>query len=205
MFTGLIEKTTTLEEISINDFGAKLTFSADFENTKLGESICVNGVCLTVSKKELQKLTFDVMRETLNSSNLKYLKKGDILNLERAMSVNSRFDGSIVTGHIDETIKVQKIIQDGFSKRVRFYSKSDLFVYKGSIVLNGVSLTVSNVFEDGFEVALIPTTIENTNLKDIKENDIINVEYDIFAKYIRKFTSPKKEISLEFLKEAGFV
>ena len=110
MFTGLIETTVKIEDISLNKSGAKITFSAPFENyknVKKGDSIALNGVCLTICEINGNKLSFDVMNETLNSSNLKYLKRNDIINIERAMSASSRFDGSIVTGHIDETIKVK--------------------------------------------------------------------------------------------------
>ena len=205
MFTGIIEKTSKIEDFSISKSGAKIVFSADFDDVKLGCSIAVNGVCLTIVEINSTKLSADIMNETLNSSNLKNLKRGDIVNLERAMSANSRYDGSIVTGHIDETIKVAAITSDGFSKRVKFNSNSDFIVKKGTVVLNGVSLTVSDTYKDGFEVSLIPATIENTNLKNIKIGDIINVEYDILAKYVKKFTSSKKEIDESFLKENGFM
>lgn len=209
MFTGLVEKTGKIEKITLNSNGAEISYLCDFDNPntiKIGDSIALNGACLTVTKKENNIYTFDVMKETLNCSNLKNLKKGDIVNLERAMSFNSRLDGHIVSGHIDCTAKVSSIRPDGFSKRVEFICNNELIIQKGSICVNGISLTVSNLTPLGFEVSLIPSTIENTNLKDLKIQDIVNIEYDLFAKYVKKFlnnTQPSK-ITEEFLKENGF-
>ena len=204
MFTGLIEQTTTVENITITSNGAKITFSADFDDVKIGDSIAVNGACLSIVEIKNNLFSADIMKETLNLTNLKYLKHGDIINLERAMSVNSRFQGHIVSGHIDTISTIKNIIQDGFSKRITFNSNTDLIIKKGSITINGISLTVTNVSNSDFEVSLIPETIKNTNLKNIKVGDIVNIEYDVLAKYIQKFVSPKQEITLEFLKENGF-
>lgn len=204
MFTGLIEQITTVENITITSNGAKITFSADFDDVKIGDSIAVNGVCLSIVEIKNNLFSADIMKETLNLTNLKYLKHGDIINLERAMNVNSRFQGHIVSGHIDTTATIQNIMQDGFSKRITLNCNTDLIIKKGSITINGISLTVTNVSNNDFEVSLIPETIKNTNLKNIKVGDIVNIEYDVLAKYIQKFVSPKQEITLEFLKENGF-
>ena len=206
MFTGLIEKVAQVKNISLNSMGAQISFSADFENVKVGDSIAINGVCLTMTSVENNNFCADVMRETLNISNLKYLKNNDEINLERAMKLNDRLDGHIVSGHIDCTAIVKNISIDGFSKRIVFACSTDLIIKKGSIAINGVSLTVSNVWDDSFEVSLIPETIKNTNLKNLKNGDIVNIEYDLFAKYIQKFTSDKQnsKLTFEFLKENGF-
>lgn len=206
MFTGLIEKVASVKNISLNSMGAKISFSADFENVKVGDSIAINGVCLTMTSVENNNFCADVMRETLNISNLKYLKNNDEINLERAMKLNDRLDGHIVSGHIDCTAMVKNISIDGFSKRIVFACPTKLIIKKGSIAINGVSLTVSNVWDDSFEVSLIPETIKNTNLKNLKNGDIVNIEYDLFAKYIQKFTSNKQnsKLTFEFLKENGF-
>ena len=208
MFTGLIETIGEVREIVSNDLGARLTFSTDFKDNdvKLGDSIAVNGVCLTVSRIENNNCYTNVMNETLKLSNLKNLKKGDKINLERAMKANSRFDGHIVSGHIDNIAVVKKITDDGFSKRVEFNCDNNLIILKGSICINGVSLTVSNLTDNGFEISLIPTTINNTNLKNLKLGDIVNIEYDLIGKYIKKFlkANEKKDISIDFLKENGF-
>ena len=206
MFTGLIEEVSKVKEFKLTSDGAKIKFSADFENVKIGDSIAVNGVCLTMTSVDNNIYCADVMKETLNISNLKNLKTEDEINLERAMKLSDRLDGHIVSGHIDCIATVKSIIQDGFSKKISFNCNTDLIIKKGSIAINGVSLTVSNVANDYFEVSLIPKTIENTNLKNLKIGDIVNIEYDLFAKYIQKFSQNKKEskLTFEFLKENGF-
>ena len=206
MFTGLIEKIAKVDSITLNSMGAKISFFADFENVKIGDSIAINGVCLTMTSINNNLFSADVMKETLNLTNLKNLKTGDEINLERAMKLSDRLDGHIVSGHIDTIATVKNIIQDGFSKRITFNCNTDLIIKKGSIAINGVSLTVTNVSDDSFEVSLIPETIKNTNLKNLKIGDMANIEYDLFAKYIQKFTNNKKEskLTFEFLKENGF-
>ena len=205
MFTGLVEKISKVNDISFNSNGAKIFFEADFDDVKLGDSIAINGVCLSVTSINNNIFCADIMNETLNISSLKNLKKGDEINLERAMKLSSRLDGHIVSGHIDCISKVKKITQDGFSKRIVFDCNTDLIIKKGSIAINGVSLTVSDVKENKFEVSLIPQTLNDTNLKNLKIGDIVNIEYDLFAKYIQKFCSKKQNnITLEFLRENGF-
>ena len=206
MFTGLIEKMAFVKNITFDSNGAKVFFEADFNDVKVGDSIAINGVCLTMTSINNNIFSADVMKETLNISNLKYLKTADEINLERAMKLSDRLDGHIVSGHIDCVAKVKNIIQDGFSKRITFNCNTDLIIKKGSIAINGVSLTVSNVDNSSFEVSLIPETIKNTNLKNLKIGDIVNIEYDLFAKYIQKFNQNKKEskLTFEFLKENGF-
>ena len=206
MFTGLIEKTIEIENFSVDSRGAKLSYEACFDDVKIGDSIAVNGACLTVCDIKNSLIYSDVMPETLEISNLKNLKKGDLVNLERAMSIKDRLEGHIVSGHIDCCAKVNSVKKDGFSKRVEFLCDSSLIILKGSIAINGVCLTVSKVFEYGFEVSLIPSTIENTNLKNLKIGDIVNIEYDILGKYIKKFLkdNEKPKLTLEFLRENGF-
>ena len=205
MFTGLVEKISKVNDISFNSNGAKIFFEADFDDVKLGDSIALNGVCLSVTSINNNIFCADIMNETLNISSLKNLKKGDEINLERAMKLSSRLDGHIVSGHIDCISKVKKITQDGFSKRIVFDCNTDLIIKKGSIAINGVSLTVSDVKDNEFEVSLIPQTLNDTNLKNLKNGDIVNIEYDLFAKYIQKFCSKKQNnITLEFLRENGF-
>ena len=206
MFTGLVEKISKIENITLNSMGAKISFIADFDNVKVGDSVAINGVCLTMTSINNNLYSADIMRETLNLTNLKHLKTGDEINLERAMKLSDRLDGHIVSGHIDTTANVKSIIQDGFSKRITFTCDTTLIIKKGSIAINGVSLTITDVNDNSFEVSLIPETIKNTNLKTLKIGDIVNIEYDLFAKYIQKFTNNKKEskLTFEFLKENGF-
>ena len=126
------------------------------------------------------------------------------------MQINSRIAGHIVSGHIDTTAIVKDIIKDGFAKRIKFECNTDLIVKKGSIAINGISLTVTEVSDNFFEISLIPLTQNETNLKNIKIGDIVNIEYDMFAKYIKKFMQTNKDkeeeskITLEFLKNNGF-
>ena len=204
MFTGLVEKISQLDSINQTSEGAKITFRADFDDIKKGSSVSVNGVCLTITNILGNTLTADVMPETLRLTNLKNLKKGDIINLERAMGANSRFDGHIVSGHIDTTATLKSVHNEGFSVVMEFSCNTDLMVKKGSVAINGISLTVVDVKRDSFSVSLIPETIQNTNLKTLKKGDIVNIEFDIFAKYIKKFTNQKKEITMGFLETNGF-
>ena len=206
MFTGLVEKVATIKNFTITSLGAKIEFDADFDDVKIGDSIAINGVCLTMTSIDKNSYCADVMKETLNVSNLKYLKANDEINLERAMKLSSRLDGHIVSGHIDCCAKIKNIIQDGFSKRITLDCNTDLIIKKGSIAINGVSLTVADVLDDSFIVSLIPETIKNTNLKNLKIGDMVNIEYDMFAKYVQKFCNVKKEskLTFEFLKENGF-
>ena len=206
MFTGLIEKITKVKNISFDSLGAKIFFETDFENVKIGDSIAINGVCLTITSITNNLFSADIMIETLNHTNLKHLKAGDEINLERAMKLSDRLDGHIVSGHIDCIATTKSIINEGFSKKITFLCDTNLIIKKGSIAINGTSLTVSNVEENCFEVSLIPETLKNTNLKNLKIGDLVNIEYDLFAKYIQKFSQNKKEskLTFEFLKENGF-
>lgn len=212
MFTGLIEQTAIIKDIKITSSGAVISYCCKniYNDINIGDSIAVNGVCLTVKSKENGIIYSDIMKETLEITNLKLLKNGDAINIERAMQVNSRLDGHIVSGHIDTIASVKNVVQDGFSKRVTFNCDTNLIIKKGSVAINGVSLTVADVSDNSFEVSLIPLTQNETNLKNIKIGDIVNIEYDIFAKYIQKFMqniqdkNSKSKITLEFLKENGF-
>ena len=208
MFTGLIEDLGKVKEI-INQNGGKLfliELSLDCSDIKIGDSIAINVACQTVIKKEANILTFEAMEETLNRTNFNYLKIGDFVNIERAMKINSRLDGHLVSGHIDCISKLNSIKNEGVAKIFNFSGDTTLIVEKGSISINGISLTVSKVSDNNFEVSILPYTFQNTNLKYLKQNDVVNIEYDMVAKYIKKFTENKKESKLtkEFLLENGF-
>ena len=208
MFTGLIEKIGKISEITDIQNGKILVIESDLPNyeIKIGDSISINGACQTVIKKKDKTLSFEAMRETLDRTNFKTLKKGDFVNLERAMLLNSRLDGHLVSGHIDSCLKIAQIKNDGLSKIFQIEGDTSLIVEKGSISINGISLTVSKVRENYFEVSILPYTFENTNLKYLKQNDFVNIEYDMVGKYIKKFTENKQEskITREFLIENGF-
>ena len=208
MFTGLVQDLGCIKEV-INLSGGKI-FSLEVnlctDEIKKGDSIAINGACLSVIKKEGKILSFEAMNETLRLTNLALLKKGDFVNVELAMKLSDRLDGHLVSGHIDTKAKLNSIKNDGVAKIFNFECDTDLIVKKGSIAVNGVSLTVVETDVNNFEVSILPETFNNTNLKYLKINDIVNIEYDMVAKYIKKFFEQKKEskITEEFLIENGF-
>lgn len=208
MFTGLIEDIGHIKKIKSSAGGKILCVGVNFDTSdiKIGDSISINGACQTVIKIENKILTFEAMNETIRRTNFSILKEGDFVNVERAMKLNSRLDGHLVSGHIDTTSKLIETKKDGVATVFKFECETDLIIEKGSISINGISLTISSVGVNYFEVSILPHTLENTNLKYLKQNDLVNIEYDMVAKYIQKFATPKKEskITKEFLIENGF-
>ena len=208
MFTGLVQDLGCIKEV-INLSGGKI-FSLEVnlctDEIKKGDSIAINGACQSVIKKENNTLYFEAMNETLRLTNLASIKKGDFVNVELAMKLSDRLDGHLVSGHIDRVAKLNSIKNDGVARIFNFECDTDLIVKKGSIAVNGVSLTVVETDVNNFEVSILPETFNNTNLKYLKINDIVNIEYDMVAKYIKKFFEQKKEskITEEFLIENGF-
>ncbi|AEA34395.1 riboflavin synthase [Hippea maritima] len=210
MFTGIVEEVGKIIAIKPESNGKKLIVGCKLsKETKEGDSIAVNGACLTVVEKSNNSFAVDVSFESLSKTNLGYLNIGDYVNLERALLVGGRLDGHIVLGHIDTTAKIQSIrrVGDFFILTVQI----DDYIYqnsveKGSISINGISLTIANLSKTQLNVAIIPFTFENTNLKYLKVQDIVNVEVDIIGKYVRKFTQGKnKKLDEDFLKLHGFV
>lgn len=212
MFTGIIEEIGVVSEININAQASKLRVSCNLilEDVKLGDSIAVNGVCLTVTEISSNSFTADLSEETLKISILKNLKIGDFVNLERAMKANGRFGGHVVSGHIDGVGKIKNIEKKGDFYDLKLELESNLIRYtikKGSVTVNGISLTIADINKNVINLAIIPHTFNNTNLQRLKQNDFVNIEVDMIAKYIEKFLSPsdnKSKISLEFLQEHGF-
>lgn len=211
MFTGIIEETGVLKEQN----GGNLVIQADkvLEDVHLGDSIAVNGVCLTVTEFQKNWFRADVMAETLRRSSLGTLKKGSRVNLERAMAANGRFGGHIVSGHIDGTGTVENTQREGNAIWVTISCGAALLRYiaeKGSIAIDGISLTVAEVRENGFRVSIIPHTGEETTLLARRTGDMVNLETDIIAKYVERLMLPKEPeekrsgIDLEFLRENGF-
>lgn len=211
MFTGIIEETGVLKEQN----GGNLVIQADkvLEDVHLGDSIAVNGVCLTVTEFQKNWFRADVMAETLRRSSLGTLKKGSRVNLERAMAANGRFGGHIVSGHIDGTGTVENMQREGNAIWVTISCGAALLRYiaeKGSIAIDGISLTVAEVRENGFRVSIIPHTGEETTLLARRTGDMVNLETDIIAKYVERLMLPqepeekKSGIDLEFLRENGF-
>ena len=215
MFTGIIEEIGTIQGIQHGSQSAVLSIQCKkvLEGTKVGDSIAVNGVCLTVIELGKDGYCADVMAETLRRSSLGALKAGSRVNLERAMAADGRFGGHIVAGHIDGTGKIEAIRKDETAVWYRVSAEPEVLRYiveKGSITIDGISLTVAAVSENDFQVSIIPHTQANTILADRVVGDIVNLETDIIGKYVEKLlTGPepenkKSKITMEFLMENGF-
>ena len=217
MFTGIIEEIGTIKSINSNGISSQLCISANkiLEDTKIGDSIAVNGVCLTVTSIKSNLFTADVMAETLRRSNLGSLLPQSKVNLERAMPANGRFGGHIVSGHIDGTGTIAETKPEGNAVWIKINCSSNLLKYiihKGSITIDGISLTVAKVTDSDFSVSIIPHTAANTTLLQKKSGDVVNLENDVVGKYIEKLLSfqkideqkPQSKITEEFLRQNGF-
>lgn len=222
MFTGIIEETGTVANILHGHHSSKISIGGNciFDDLKLGDSVAVNGVCLTVCKIEGKTFTADIMNETLKRTNLGTLKSGSKLNLERAMPMNGRFGGHIVSGHIDGTGTIEKKEQDDIAVVITIHAPKHIIHYiveKGSITIDGISLTVvsENIQNEIFSVSIIPHTASNTTLLDKRVGDTVNLENDIVSKYVERFVCHRQEpplstkskqtsITKDFLIEHGF-
>ena len=200
MFSGIVEEMATLVALRNDKENVDFTLTCSFTNElKIDQSVSHNGVCLTVVKIDGDKYTVTAMKETLERSNLGLLKVGDKVNVERSMLMNGRLDGHIVQGHVDGTTKCIEMRDADGSTYYTFQYAFDkamaergyFTVDKGSVTVNGVSLTVCNPTEDAFTVAIIPYTHDNTNFCDIKEGSIVNIEFDILGKYIARLQQLK--------------
>lgn len=216
MFTGIIEELGTIDRVERGSESAVLHIHCHdvLEGTKIGDSIAVNGVCLTVTSMHADGYTADVMAETLDRSSLGRLQKGSRVNLERAMPADGRFGGHIVAGHIDGTGTVQNIQRDETAVWYKIQADASLLRYiveKGSITIDGISLTVARVEKDNFSISIIPHTQKNTVLKDRNVGDIVNLETDIIGKYVEKLLQPQEstntqsKVTMSFLAENGFL
>ncbi|MGE6221316.1 riboflavin synthase [Nubsella zeaxanthinifaciens] len=190
MFTGIIETLGTVHEIREEGDNIHFTIQSDFSNQlKIDQSVAHNGVCLTVVALNENSHTVTAIDETLQKTNLGNLKQGAKVNLERCMQMNARLDGHIVQGHVDQTATCILVDELDGSWEYRFKydaSKGNVTVEKGSICVNGISLTVVNSAEDEFSVFIIPYTYEHTNLHEVKLGDIVNLEFDIIGKYVAR-------------------
>lgn len=217
MFTGIIEEIGTIKSINSNGISSQLCINANkiLEDTKIGDSIAVNGVCLTVTSIKSNLFTADVMAETLRRSNLGSLLPQSKVNLERAMPANGRFGGHIVSGHIDGTGTIVETKPEGNAVWIKINCSDNLLKYiihKGSITIDGISLTVAKVTDSDFSVSIIPHTAANTTLLQKKSGDVVNLENDVIGKYIEKLLSfqkideqkPQSKITEEFLRQNGF-
>tara|TARA_R110001592_G_scaffold363210_1_gene681384 strand:+ start:3689 stop:4276 length:588 start_codon:yes stop_codon:yes gene_type:complete len=189
MFTGIIEGLGELKKIEKEGDNIHFTFSCDFTNElKIDQSLAHNGVCLTVVGIHEGEYTVTAIKETLLKTNLGDLVVGSHVNLERAMAANGRFDGHVVQGHVDQTAICKNVTEENGSWMFTFEyeSKGNVTVEKGSITINGVSLTVVNSIQNQFSVCIIPYTKEHTTFKDIKVGSQINLEFDIIGKYVAR-------------------
>ncbi len=216
MFTGIIEEKGEVVEIKRNgtDSFIRIRTKKILDDVRLGDSIAVNGVCLTVTRMDSNIFQADVMNETLNRSSLGRLSSGSYVNLERAMQAGGRFGGHIVSGHIDGTGRISSIKNDGIAVWYTVLADSGILRYiveKGSVAIDGISLTVAKVTDHDFSVSVIPHTAEMTILSSKKIGDIVNLENDIIGKYVEKLIQPaenstkKDSMDLNFLAENGFI
>jgi len=195
MFTGIIEGLAKVEKIEVDGTNKNFLFSTSLTNElKVDQSISHNGVCLTVTKLEPNQYWVTAIKETLEKSSIGNLKTGDKVNLERCMVNNGRFDGHIVQGHVDQTGRVKSIKDENGSWLFEFEydpGEGNVTVEKGSIAVNGVSLTCFNSSEGVFSVAIIPYTFEFTNFHQLKVGDKVNLEFDIIGKYVKRLLGVK--------------
>lgn len=224
MFTGIVEEIGTIAQITRGANSAIFLIRAAkvLEGTAVGDSIAVNGVCLTVTSMGKDTFSADVMHETLNRSSLASLRNGSRVNLERAMPMNGRFGGHIVSGHIDGTGRILSVKKDDNAVWYTISAQPDILRYiveKGSIAVDGISLTVARVTEKSFSISAIPHTVAVTILADRKEGDAVNLENDIIGKYVEKLMLPQNgnctdsqkahltdsQLNLGFLAEHGFL
>ena len=206
MFTGIVEevgKVLAFSECRLTVAAKKVTADAT-----LGDSIAVNGICLTVAKLDHESFTVDVMEETVTRTSMKYLKPGDSVNLESALTLQKPLGGHLVQGHVDDVGKIESVRRDGESTLIRIAASPRVMNYvveKGFIAVDGMSLTVVVRDADNFTVSIVNFTWENTRLSFLEAGDLVNLEADVIAKYVEQLASTeKKPLSLEFLQEHGF-
>lgn len=214
MFTGIVEEVGTIKNIKRGQHSAVLTIHAKtvLEETRIGDSIAVNGICLTVTRLFPDGFSADVMHETLNRSSLAGLTAGSVVNLERAMPANGRFGGHIVAGHVDGVGHIANIRRDDTAVWYTVHAGPEILRYvveKGSITIDGISLTVVSVGSSQFSVSIIPHTMANTTLMDKHPGAIVNLETDVIGKYVHSFTvghpsSASSGLTMEKLLENGF-
>lgn len=220
MFTGIIEGLGTIREIRPEGQGKRMTVDADFflEKTKVGDSICVSGACLTVVRIDGKRFEVDVSPETLGKTTFKSAKIGDRVNLERALRLSDRIDGHLVSGHIDGrgTLTHRQNMGNAVIVSIKvpeFISR--YIIQKGSVAVDGISLTVNNCGLDSFDVSIIPHTAKLTTIGFKKAGDLVNIETDMIGKYVERFIGGKRQderrkgakndLDMEFLTKSGFV
>lgn len=212
MFTGLIEETGTIAGIKKQNNGAVITINCAkiLEDLQLGDSIAVDGACQTATKITNSGFEVEASEETLGLTTLNTYKQGQLVNLERAMPANGRFGGHIVTGHVEGIGEFLRKENKGLSYNFYFSAPDNIakyLIYKGSVTINGISLTIASLSGNIFSVAVIPVTLRETNLCALNVGDRVNLEPDILAKYVEKFTqrNSNSNITENFLAEHGFM
>jgi len=207
MFTGIVEEIGTIKQAS----AGQLTISADkvLEGSQLGDSIAVNGTCLTITRIEKGSFSIEIMPETLRRTNLGQLQSGHQVNLERALSLGARLGGHLVQGHVDATGRVLMLTPEADALKVRYWAPPEVMRYivsKGFIAVDGVSLTVVDCDVTSFQVSLVGFTRSHTILAQQRPGDLVNLEVDIIAKYVERLTGKDKSgITLDFLASHGFL
>ena len=192
MFTGIIRHTGKINKIYKNNNNCiiEILSKIKFSKSEIGSSISCSGTCLTLKKYKGNFSKFYISKETLNRTNFKSSNKGDLINLEKSLKYGDRVSGHFVQGHIDTTSTIKKIVFVGKSWFINLKLKKKYKKYliqKGSITINGVSLTISKILKYGFQIVIIPHTLKLTNLMYLKENDVVNIEFDVLNKYIKRF------------------
>ena len=209
MFTGIIEETGNVQTVTSDEI--TVGCNSVLQGIKIGDSISVNGVCLTARSFTDSSFTANISPETCRVTAFDKLKVGSVVNLERAMKADGRFGGHIVSGHVDGKGKCKVVIKNEEFYNIEIEIPAECAKYivqKGSVTVNGISLTVANISKSTIELAIIPHTFENTNLKYLQPGDVVNIEVDMIAKYVEKFLSTsdnKSRIDADFLTENGFV
>lgn len=218
MFTGIIEEIGKIKEVQWGSHSARLQIEASrvLEDVKVGDSIAVNGICLTVTEHTMQNFYVDVMPETMQRTNLGTLQTSSPVNLERALRLSDRLGGHLVSGHIDGTGRISQMRTDENAVWITISAQAALLKYivlKGSVAIDGISLTVAGISLSDFQVSVIPHTGQITTLLQRQLGDVLNIECDITAKYIEKLLKPgndesdmtdKTGLSMDYLKENGF-
>lgn len=215
MFTGIVEEVGSIKEITRGAHSARVSIQAGkiLTDLKTGDSVAVNGICLTVTSLSAHDFTADVMHETISRSSLAQLKKDTKVNLERAMAANGRFGGHMVSGHVDGIGTVLEISRDDNAIWYTIKAEANILHYiveKGSVAIDGISLTVARLAQKTFSVSVIPHTIEATTLGECQVGDWVNLETDIIGKYVEKLLEAKpcgqqqSHITKEFLAQHGF-
>ncbi|MDE0043635.1 MAG: riboflavin synthase [Candidatus Poribacteria bacterium] len=213
MFTGIVEEIGIVSEVKRTTQGAVLSIDASnvLTDSKIGDSIAIDGVCLTMTQADSKTFTADISAETLRRTTLGNRDQGDGVNLERSLQLNSRLGGHIVLGHVDDVGVISGWRDEGDSSMMRVSASPDVMryvVFKGSICVDGISLTIANLFESEFEIALIPHTKQVTTIGKKRVGDRVNIEVDLLGRYVERLLGEQSQsprsVNLAFLKSHGF-